>query len=332
MKNKVLVTGCAGFIGSHLCEQLLKEDFKVVGIDNFDPFYARSVKEDNIRSFIDHPSFTFIELDLRNYSQLLDQVTNDIDVIAHLAAKAGVRPSIANPREYMQVNVAGTNNLLELMLEKNIKNLFFASSSSIYGNQKEVPFKENNIDYQPISPYAFNKRSCELMNFTYHHLHKLNIINARFFTVYGPRQRPDLAIHKFVRLLDENKPIPMFGDGKTSRDYTYITDTISGVMNSINYLLNNNNVFETFNLGNNTPIQLKELIHAISTLMQKDVKINQLPMQEGDVFITYADISKAKRLVGYEPKIKLPDGLSNFVSWFNEKKSYAISNPATAKL
>ncbi|MBT8194945.1 MAG: NAD-dependent epimerase/dehydratase family protein [Bacteroidia bacterium] len=320
MKTKILVTGCAGFIGSHLCEKLLALNYEVIGIDNFDPFYGKAIKEQNLSEFINHTDFTFLELDLRDYDSLIKNLPKGIQLITHLAAKAGVRPSIENPRDYMQVNVAGTNNVLEAMLEKNIKKLFFASSSSIYGNQKEVPFKENKIDYQPISPYAFNKRSCELMNFTYHHLHQLDIINARFFTVYGPRQRPDLAIHKFVRLIDENKTIPMFGDGSTSRDYTYISDTISGVVSSIEYLIKNDDVFETFNLGNSTPIQLKELIHTISTAMQKDVQINQLPMQEGDVDITFADINKANDLVGYQPQIKLPEGIKNFIAWYNKKK------------
>lgn len=324
MKTKILVTGCAGFIGSHLCEKLLSLNYEVVGIDNFDPFYDKSIKEENLSDFINHPSFTFLELDLRDYDALIKNLPDNIQLITHLAAKAGVRPSIENPRDYMQVNVAGTNNILEAMLEKNIKKLFFASSSSIYGNQKEVPFKENKIDYQPISPYAFNKRSCELMNYTYHHLHQLDIVNARFFTVYGPRQRPDLAIHKFVRLIDEGKTIPMFGDGSTSRDYTYITDTISGVVNSIEYLLNNKNVFETYNLGNSTPIQLKELIHTISSAMQKDVQINQLPMQEGDVDITFADIDKANKLIGYQPQIKLPEGINNFIAWYKKSKAVQV--------
>lgn len=320
MNKKILVTGCAGFIGSHLTEKLLAEGYQVIGIDNFDPFYDKALKVQNLSYFIDNPAFTFIELDLRDYDSLIKKIPDGIQLITHLAAKAGVRPSIENPREYMQVNVSGTNNILEAMLVKGIKKLFFASSSSIYGNQKEIPFKENKIEYQPISPYAFNKLSCELMNYTYHHLHNLDIINARFFTVYGPRQRPDLAINKFVRLIDENKAIPMFGDGSTSRDYTFITDTIDGVVKSIDYLLNNDHVFETFNLGNNTPIKLKELIHTISTAMKKDVAINQLPMQEGDVDITYADISKANKLIGYQPKVKLSEGIQRFIEWHKKTK------------
>ena len=329
MKAKILVTGCAGFIGSHLCEKLLTEGFEVVGIDNFDPFYAKAIKIRNLSSFIKNPAFTFLEIDLRDYDALINSLPEGIQLITHLAAKAGVRPSIENPREYMQVNVAGSNNILEAMLEKGIKKLFFASSSSIYGNQKEVPFKENNIDYQPISPYAFNKRSCELMNYTYHHLHDLDIVNARFFTVYGPRQRPDLAIHKFVRLIDEGQEIPMFGDGSTSRDYTFISDTIDGVFRSINYLLNHEHVFETYNLGNNTPIKLKELIHTISTAMQKNVSVKQLPMQDGDVDITFADISKANQLIGYQPKVKMHEGIKHFIEWYNKVKTKQ-KKPATA--
>lgn len=322
--NKILVTGCAGFIGSHLCERLLEEGFQVIGIDNFDPFYPRAVKENNLSHFSSNENFTFAEIDICDSQALKNLDVDGVQLIAHIAAKAGVRPSILDPQSYIDVNLQGTNNILELMVKKKIDKMFFASSSSIYGNQKEIPFKEQEIDYQPISPYAFTKRSCELMNYTYHHLHKLDIINARFFTVYGPRQRPDLAIHKFVRLIDEGHSIPMFGDGTTARDYTFISDTIDGIMASIKHLQKNVNVFETYNLGNNSPVILHDLIAIIANALGKKVKVDKLPMQEGDVDITYADINKAYRLIRYKPKVKIEEGVSKFVSWYRNQQKVKV--------
>ncbi|NNF01388.1 MAG: NAD-dependent epimerase/dehydratase family protein [Bacteroidia bacterium] len=318
--SKILVSGCAGFIGSHLCERLLSDGYHVIGIDNFDPFYPRDVKENNLSHFVNNKDFTFAEIDICDSNGLSSLDLDGVDLIAHIAAKAGVRPSIIDPQSYIDVNLQGTNNILELMVKKKIEKLFFASSSSIYGNQKEIPFKEKEIDYQPISPYAFTKRSCELMNYTYHHLHKLDIINARFFTVYGPRQRPDLAIHKFVKLIDEGRSIPMFGDGSTARDYTYISDTIDGIMGSIKHLQKNVNVFETYNLGNNSPVVLRDMIEIIANVLGKKVKIDNLPMQEGDVDITYADINKAYRLIRYKPKVKIEEGVAKFVKWYKDQK------------
>lgn len=321
--KRIVVTGCAGFIGSHLTERLLGEGYEVIGIDNFSSFYPRKIKERNLSSFIDNDFFTFHEVDLRNKEALFEAVNEDFSLVAHLAAKAGVRPSIKDPEAYIDVNIRGTNNLLELMRAHNCNKLFFASSSSIYGNRKEVPFREDSLNEKPISPYAFTKRSCELMNYTYHHLYGMDVLNARFFTVFGPRQRPDLAIHKFVKLVLNDEAIPMFGNGDTSRDYTYIDDIIDGVMKSINYLQTHNRVFETINLGNNHPVELRELIEMIFRLTGKEGRIEKLPSQEGDVDITYADISKASQLVGYQPKTSIEQGISNFISWY--KSTYSLA-------
>lgn len=313
---KILLTGCAGFIGSHTAERLLEAGHEVIGIDNFSKFYSRSIKERNMSGFINHPSFTFHKVDIRDKKTLFDTLTTPVNIVVHLAAKAGVRPSIKDPKAYIEVNVNGTHNILQWMVETGCKKFFFASSSSIYGNQKSIPFKEDEVDDKPISPYAATKRSAELMNFTYHHLYHIDIINARFFTVYGPRQRPDLAIHKFTKLIDENASIEMYGDGSTARDYTYISDTVSGIFNGANYLLNHNDVYETINLGNNTPVKLSDLIETLYRHMEKQPEVKQMPMQEGDVDITFADISRAKSLIGYSPEIPFNVGIAKFVDWY----------------
>ena len=318
---KVLLTGCAGFIGSHLAEQLLEKGFDVIGIDNFSKFYNKKVKTDNLSGFINHPNFSFHEVDIRNNKQLNSTLIETVDVVVHLAAEAGVRPSIKNPKDYIDVNISGTQHILQWMLDHDCKKLFFASSSSVYGNNEDGnPFVENKLDVKPISPYAFTKRSAELMNHAYHHLHGIDIINARSFTVYGPRQRPDLAIHKFVDLIYNDQPIQMYGDGSTARDYTFVSDTVEGIMASIDYLNRNNSVFETINLGNQKPIQLKGLIELIYQEMEKPSNILQQEMQEGDVNITYADINKAKSLIRYEPKVSIEQGIKQFIQWYLEKK------------
>lgn len=320
---KILLTGCAGFIGSHTAERLLEAGHEVIGIDNFSRFYHRSIKERNMSGFIDHPSFTFHKVDIRDKKELFETLQTPVDVVVHLAAKAGVRPSINDPKAYIEVNVNGTHNILQWMVETGCKKLFFASSSSIYGNQKSIPFKEDEVDDKPISPYAATKRAAELMNYTYHHLYQIDVINARFFTVYGPRQRPDLAICKFTKLIDEDTPIQMYGDGSTSRDYTFITDTVSGIFNSVNYLQSHSGVYETINLGNNTPVLLRDLIDSLYRNLNKAPNINQLPMQEGDVDITFADISRARDLIGYSPKVKFEDGISAFIKWYRSPEYVA---------
>ncbi|QDA61983.1 GDP-mannose 4,6-dehydratase [Hymenobacter jejuensis] len=317
----ILVTGCAGFIGSHLCQRLLSDGHRVVGLDNFDPFYDRTLKLANLAPLLSHPHFSFHEVELRHGAEALaDALPADpIDVVVHLAAKAGVSPSVRQPIAYLENNVLGTTQLLEWMRQRDIKKLFFASSSSVYGNTPERPFREDmNLLATCISPYAASKLAGEQLTYTYHHLYQLDVLNARFFTVYGPRQRPDLAIHKFVRLLRAGQPIPVFGDGTTARDYTFVLDTVDGIARGVQYLLDHENVYETLNLGNNRPVPLLELIEEVGKAVGITPQLEFLPMQAGDVDITYADISKAQRLLGYQPRTSLADGLRQFVQWLAE--------------
>ena len=320
MNRTYLVTGGAGFIGSSLADFLLKKDYKVVVIDNFCNFYDPSIKRNNVKDNLDNPNYKLYEIDLRCKSDV-EKVfrENKIDVVIHLAAMAGVRPSIENPILYQEVNCIGTQNLLEVMKEYGVKNLVMASSSSVYGNNKKVPFKETDIVDYAISPYAATKKSNEVMTHVYHKLFNMNVIMLRFFTVYGPRQRPDLAINKFTRLMLNDEEVTMFGDGTTSRDYTYIDDIVSGIYSSINYVLNNNDVYEIVNLGNSSPISLKEMINTIAEVLDKEPKIKEMPMQQGDVNITYADISKAKEMLNYDPKTPFKEGIEKFVKWYKEK-------------
>lgn len=320
MNKTYLVTGGAGFIGSSLADFLLKKDYKVVVIDNFCNFYDPSIKRNNVKDNLDNPNYKLYEIDLRCKSDV-EKVfrENKIDVVIHLAAMAGVRPSIENPILYQEVNCIGTQNLLEVMKEYGVKNLVMASSSSVYGNNKKVPFKETDIVDYAISPYAATKKSNEVMTHVYHKLFNMNVIMLRFFTVYGPRQRPDLAINKFTRLMLNDEEVTMFGDGTTSRDYTYIDDIVSGIYSSINYVLNNNDVYEIVNLGNSSPISLKEMINTIAEVLDKEPKIKEMPMQQGDVNITYADISKAKEMLNYDPKTPFKEGIEKFVKWYKEK-------------
>ena len=315
------ITGAAGFIGSSLAERLLKEGNKVVGIDNFCDFYNPTIKEYNIKEINLNENFKLYKNDIRD-RQAIEKIfkENNIDVVIHLAAMAGVRPSIENPVLYQEVNCMGTQNILEEMKLNNITNLVMASSSSVYGNCKTVPFKEDMIVDFAISPYAATKKANEVMTHVYHKLFNFNVVMLRFFTVFGPKQRPDLAINKFTRLMLEDKEIPMFGDGTTSRDYTYIEDIVDGIIKSAKYVENNNNVYEILNLGNSTPVTLKEMINTIAKVLGKEPKINQLPMQPGDVQRTFADISKAKELIGYDPKTSFEKGIENFVEWYKINK------------
>ena len=312
-----LITGGAGFIGSSLSERLIKEGNKVVAIDNFCDFYNPTIKENNVKELIKNSNFKLYRNDIRDresVKKIFEE--NNIDIVMHLAAMAGVRPSIENPVLYQEVNCMGTQNILEEMKAHNVKNLVMASSSSVYGNCKEVPFKENMIVDFAISPYAATKKANEVMTHVYHKLFDMNVIMLRFFTVYGPKQRPDLAINKFTRLMLEDKEIPMFGDGTTSRDYTYIDDIVDGIIRSCNYVENNNDVYEILNLGNSSPVSLKEMINTIGQAIGVEPKIKQLPMQPGDVDRTFADISKAKKLIGYNPKTSFKEGIENFVKWY----------------
>ncbi len=304
--SKILITGAAGFIGSNLVVQLVKNGTQVIGIDNFDNFYDVNLKRANLAGLIESPKFSLIETDIRNKEQLT-KVFNEYrpDCVVHLAARAGVRPSIDDPVLYYDVNVTGTLILLEVMKECGVKKLVFASSSSVYGNNKKVPFSEtDNVD-NPISPYAATKKAGELLCYTYHHLYNFDVFCLRFFTVYGHNQRPEMAIQKFGRHIREGKPISMYGEGSTRRDYTYIDDIVSGLVASIEQV----HGYEIINLGNNDTIALLDLIHCIAEIIGKPAQINQEPLQPGDVEITYADIAKAKQLLDYQPKHSIKDGL-----------------------
>ncbi|WP_294264510.1 GDP-mannose 4,6-dehydratase [uncultured Chryseobacterium sp.] len=337
-----LITGGSGFIGSHLTEQLLKEGHSVINVDNFDDFYNYQIKIQNtlgaIRYFSDF-EYSDKEKDLKkliflseseNYN-LYNQDIRDkkgleeifrahsINIVIHLAALAGVRPSIERPLEYEEVNVRGTMNLWELCRDFNITKFICASSSSVYGNNEKVPFTEtDNVD-RPISPYAATKRCGEILGHVYHELYKIDMIQLRFFTVYGPRQRPDLAIHKFTRLISGNKEIPFYGDGTTARDYTYIDDIIDGILKSIRYLENNSEVYEIINLGESEVITLNEMLAAIEDALGKSAIRKNLPMQPGDVLKTNADITKARTLIGYKPDTNFQNGIKKFVEWFLRK-------------
>ncbi len=314
-----LITGGAGFIGSSLADDLLEKNNRVVVIDNFCDFYDPQIKENNIKNALKNDNYKLYRGDIRN-KELLNKIfsENNIEVVVHLAAMAGVRPSIENPVLYQEVNCLGTQNILECMREKKIMNLVMASSSSVYGNSKTVPFKETDIVDFAISPYAATKKANEVMTHVYHKLYNMNVIMLRFFTVYGPRQRPDLAINKFTRLMLEGKKIPMFGDGSTSRDYTYIGDIVDGIERSVNYCLNNSNVYEILNLGNSSPVSLKEMINIIGKCLNVVPDIEELPMQPGDVDRTYACIDKAKDMIGYNPQTPFEEGIKKFVKWYRK--------------
>lgn len=317
----ILVTGGAGFIGSNLIKTLFRDTpgIQITCIDNFDPFYAIAIKEFNILQFKDNPNFHLIKLDVGNTSPqaLTDLIPGKIDVIVHMAAKAGVRPSIQNPLAYQQSNVIGLQHMLEFAKEKEVKQFVFASSSSVYGINDHFPWKEEE-QLLPISPYAMTKQAGEMLGHVYSKLFGIRFIALRFFTVYGPGQRPDLAIHKFTKAILNNKPITMYGDGSTSRDYTFVNDTVQGIMGAIRYTKSD---FEIINLGNNYTVSLKNLVSAIEEITGKQAKIEQHPDQPGDVPKTFADINKAKALLGYNPETQLSDGLKEFYDWFLENKA-----------
>ena len=320
MRN-ILITGMAGFIGSNLAKSLLKEGFTVSGIDNFDNFYDPQIKRKAIEKLKEFGQFKLYEGDIRDRA-LLDQIFAEqkIELVIHLAARAGVRPSIEQPGLYYDVNVTATLNLLEAMREADIKNMLFASSSSVYGNNKKVPFSELDPVDNPISPYAATKKAGELLCYTYHHLYDFNIFCLRFFTVYGPGQRPEMAIQQFGRKIREGLPITLFGDGSTRRDYTFVEDIVAGIMASAQNLKG----YEILNLGNSDTISLIDLVHSIEDTLGKKALIEWQPMQPGDVEITYADISKAEKLIGFKPDYPIQKGLKKM---FEEQgKEKGISN------
>ena len=323
MKHYV-VTGGAGFIGNNLIRTLLQQDpaTRITCIDDFDPFYSPDIKKLNIRDLKENPGFRLISNDLAKTSgaELSDLVSGPVDAIIHLAAKAGVRPSIQNPLAYQQANVIGLQNMLDFAKGKNIKQFVFASSSSVYGVNDHFPWKENE-QLMPISPYASSKLSGEMLGHVYSKLFGIRFLALRFFTVYGPGQRPDLAIHKFTKAILKGQPITMYGDGSTSRDYTFVNDTVQGIIGAISYTKSG---FEIINLGNNYTITLKELIAAIEDLTGKKAVIEQLPDQPGDVPKTFADISKAKELLGYNPQTQLKEGLKKFYEWFKQHEALLL--------
>ncbi|MCQ4139939.1 GDP-mannose 4,6-dehydratase [Chryseobacterium sp. EO14] len=337
-----LITGGSGFIGSHLAEQLLKKGHSVINIDNFDDFYSYQIKIQNTLDAIqyfsdfeysgkDHDIKNLISLsqsenyrlyyqDIRDKKGLEEIFKNHkIDTVIHLAALAGVRPSIERPLEYEEVNIRGTMNLWELCKDFNINKFVCASSSSVYGNNEKIPFSEtDNVD-NPISPYAATKKCGEILGHVYHDLYKIDMIQLRFFTVYGPRQRPDLAIHKFTKLISEDQEIPFYGDGTTARDYTYIDDVVDGIWKSVRYLENHSDVYEIINLGESEVINLNEMLSTIEKTLGKSAIRKNLPMQPGDVLKTNADIAKARTLIGYKPDTNFQNGIKKFVEWFLRK-------------
>lgn len=356
----IVVTGGAGFIGSHLCEALLKLGHRVINIDNFHDFYSYKTKIKNVlestgnsQLFIDFEDVVFknqnetgkneaIETlvhttesknyklyfaDIRDFNELEKIfVKENPNLIVNLAGLAGVRPSLKAPLLYEDVNVRGTMNILELCSKFKIKKFIQASSSSVYGNNKQAPFKESDIVDFPISPYAATKKSCEIMGHVYHHLYGIDMFQLRFFTVYGERQRPDLAIHKFTKLMSEENKITMYGEGNSFRDYTYIGDIIQGILKSIDYLVNHENVYEILNLGESHTISLKEMIAVIEKELGVTAHIETMPMQAGDVEKTYADISKAKNLIGYAPQTKFEEGIKKFVAWYKRDTEKLLKN------
>lgn len=313
----ILVTGGAGFIGSQLVEKLLLQRHEVICLDNFDDFYDVKIKLQNITAASVQSNYDLVEGDIRDASALQECFNRKkVDIVVHLAARAGVRPSIQQPELYYDVNVIGTLRLLEAMRTSGVKKLVFGSSSSVYGNNPKVPFTESDPVDNPISPYAATKKAAELLCHTYHKLYDFDIFCLRFFTVYGPRQRPEMAIHQFVRNIVDGNPITMYGDGSTLRDYTYVDDILQGVLAAIQ----NVRGYEILNLGESRTIALKNLIALLEERIGKKAIIRQLPEQLGDVKLTNADISKARRLIGYNPKVPIEDGLSLFVKWFSERQ------------
>ncbi|NME35640.1 MULTISPECIES: GDP-mannose 4,6-dehydratase [Fusobacterium] len=348
MKKTILITGGAGFIGSHLCEELLKENYKIINLDNFHEFYSYKIKIRNIFESLNRLD-DFKKINIENYNlskdEIIKKVSQEInnedyklyygdirdekivenifsvekpEIIINLAGLAGVRPSLLQPMEYEDVNIKGFLNLLENCKKFQIKKFIQASSSSVYGNNKKVPFSEKDIVDFPISPYAATKKSGEILGHVYSHLYGVNMIQLRFFTVYGERQRPDLAIHKFTKKIINDEEIEMFGDGSSSRDYTYVKDIVQGIKKSIDYLDKNKGVYEILNLGNSNTVSLKEMISTIEETLNKKAKVREMPKQSGDVDRTFADISKAKEMIKYNPQTTFKDGIKNFINWYKK--------------
>ncbi|HEY0350152.1 MAG TPA: GDP-mannose 4,6-dehydratase [Pyrinomonadaceae bacterium] len=313
--KSILITGGAGFIGSHLVNRLLSEGgWQITVVDDFNDFYDPAIKRAAVEPHLSNPDFKLIEADIRNYEALTQAFAgSSFDCIVHLAARAGVRPSLTDPQLYVETNINGTMNLLELARAHHVRQFVFGSSSSVYGTNAKLPFSEDDPIFNPISPYAATKAAGELLAHTYSHLYGMRIVCLRFFTVYGARQRPDLAIHKFAKLISAGKPIPVFGDGTTRRDYTYVDDIIAGVRAAIDY---DASKYEIINLGESRTVELRELISLLEKALGKKAEIDREPMQPGDVPQTYSDISKARRLLDYDPRTPIEEGIEKFVAWF----------------
>ena len=332
--ERVVVTGGAGFIGSHLCERLLDAGSAVWAVDNFDPFYDPAAKRANVRALKGRGEFHLIEADVRDTALVEAALAaagageGGMDAIVHLAARAGVRPSIEEPALYARVNVEGTAAMLELARRLRVPAFVFGSSSSVYGNAAPVPFSESDPVAEPISPYAATKRAGELLAHTYHHLYGIAVVCLRFFTVYGPRQRPDLAIHKFARLMAAGEEIPFYGDGSTRRDYTYVDDVVQGVARAIAYAREHPGCYEVFNLGESDTVTLSRLVELLADALGVQPKLRRLPPQPGDVERTCADVSRARALLGYEPATRIEEGIPRFVEWFRASGPEWASPPA----
>jgi len=312
----ILITGGAGFIGSHLSEKIIGLGHRVVCIDNFNDYYDPAIKEHNLKDIVDNENFILHKADIVDRRAVRDIFSShNIDMVIHLAARAGVRPSLSNAVLYEKVNIEGTINLLESCRERSINRFIFASSSSVYGGNKKVPFSETDkVDF-PVSPYAATKKSGELMCYTYHHLYNISVFAFRFFTVYGPRQRPEMAIHKFARKIFNGDPIEVYGDGSSSRDYTYIDDIINGIIGSLDLVSG----YEIINLGNSYPVRLSDLVKLIEEKTGRKAVIKHTKSQPGDVFTTYADIEKARKLIKYSPGTSIEKGLEYFMDWYGKK-------------
>ncbi|HEU5396409.1 MAG TPA: SDR family NAD(P)-dependent oxidoreductase [Verrucomicrobiae bacterium] len=314
-----LVTGGAGFIGSHVCERLLADGHQVWAFDDLNAFYDPQFKRQNIREIQSQARpFEFVHGDITDPAALAELFSSvKFDQVIHLAARAGVRPSLAEPALYQRVNVEGTVNLLEAARQQGVKKIVIASSSSVYGVNSKVPFSESDPIFSAISPYAASKLACEALGHAYHHVYRMDVTMLRFFTVYGPRQRPDLAIRKFATLIDAGKPIPVYGDGSTARDYTYITDICDGVI----ACTKNDFGFEIFNLGESQTVTLRRLIELLEAALGKKAIIDRQPLQPGDVPLTFADVSKARTKLGYRPQVPIDDGIKKFAHWFRNRQS-----------
>lgn len=316
MADPILVTGGAGFIGSHLCEALINAGEAVLCLDNFCDFYPPERKRRNIANLLSHPEFTLLEADIRDDAILRDIFSSrGIDAVIHLAAMAGVQPSIQAPGLYTDVNVRGTLNLLNACAEAGVRRFIFASSSSVYGNSSPVPFTESDPANAPVSPYAATKKAGEALCHTWHVLHGISMLCLRFFTVYGPRQRPDLAIHKFLRLMANGQPVPIYGDGSSSRDYTYYSDTVEGILAALDYV-RAHQCFDVINLGNDRAVTLLQMVEALESVSRIIAIRSEYPFRDGDMLHTRADISRARALLGYTPRVDFLDGLKAFWEWF----------------